>query len=221
MENLWKSVLEDNQITKLYEDINKHINYVIDHGMLHTLHVLEYVNTICDVFKVNNKTKVLSGIAALLHDAGRLQSRKEHAKYGAIYAKEYLQGKLSNEDIEEVCYAIEHHDRENFDYNTTNDVAWILIMADKMDYTRDRYIPELLEEKHKEKSSYNIKSICLKKLDNNTCKIEIELYKEIKNFKEEFVNMQIYKSVVNHFGCDLNIDVKIYKENANEKSFKS
>lgn len=209
VEELWKSILEDKQIIQLYEDINKHINYVIDHGVLHTLNVLKYVDMICDVVDVNSRTKVLTRIAALLHDSGRLQSRHEHAKYSAIYAKEYLQGKLNKEDIETVCYAIEHHDRESFDYNSTNDVAWILIMADKMDYTRDRYIPELLEEKHKEKSSYNIKSISLNKINDNDCEIVFELYKDIPNFNNEFVNMEIYKSVLKHFNYDLKIKVKL------------
>ena len=209
MEELWKSILEDKQIINLYNDINKHINYVIDHGMLHTLNVLKYVDIICNVFKTDNKTKALSKVAALLHDSGRLQSRHEHAKYSSIYAKEYLQGKLNKNDIEIVCYAIEHHDRDSFDYNSTNDVAWILIMADKMDYTRDRYISELLEENHKEKSSYNIKNISLAKLNSKTCKMEFELYKEIANFEKEFVNIEIYKSVLNHFGFNLQVAIKL------------
>lgn len=199
MEELWKSILKDKQIIQLYDDINLHIHYVIDHGMLHTLNVLKYVDMICDVVNADKKTQALCRVAALLHDSGRLQSRHEHAKYGAFYAKEYLQGKLNAEDIETVCYAIEHHDREIFDYSSTNDVAWILLMADKMDYTRDRYIPALLEEKHKEKSSYKIKSINLNKKSDTECEMVFELFEDIQNFKEEFVNMQIYKDVLRHF----------------------
>ena len=208
MENLWKSILADKQIVELYNNINKHINYVIDHGMLHTLNVLKYVDMICEVFNVTSKVKALSRIAALLHDSGRLESRKEHAKYGAIYARNYLQNKLTLEDIETICYAIEHHDREIFDYKSTNDVAWILLMADKMDYTRDRYIETLLEEEHKEKSSYNIKSINLIRDNGTACTMVFELFKDMLNFKEEFVNMSIYNSVANHFGFKLNVEIK-------------
>ena len=209
MEQLWKSILKDEQIVALYEDINKHINYVIDNGMLHTMNVLKYVDMICDIINANTKTKALSRVAGLLHDSGRLQSRNEHAKYSAIYAKEYLQGKLNAEDIETVCYAIEHHDREIFDYNSSNDVAWILLMADKMDYTRDRYIPALLEERHKEKSSYKIKSINLNKISEAECEIVFELFEDMPNFEEEFVNMAIYKEVLRYFGYDLKIKIKL------------
>lgn len=209
MEELWKRMLADEQIVKLFNDINAHINFVIDHGELHTMHVLKYVDMICGVIKVDSKTLALSRVAALLHDSGRLQSRHEHAKYGAIYAKEYLQGKLKPEDIETVCYAIAHHDRESFDYNSTNDVAWILLMADKMDYTQDRYIPALIEEKHKDKTSYNIKTISLTKENESSCKIKFELCKEIPNFVEEFPNMEIYKAVLSYFGFNMQTEFVI------------
>ena len=209
MAELWQTILKDEQIIKLHKDINNHINYVIDHGMLHTLNVLKYVDVICKVIGANTKTKELTKIAAVLHDSGRLQSRKEHTKYSSIYSREYLKNKLNEQDLETVCYAIEHHDREIFDYNSKNDVAWILIMADKMDYTRDRYILSLLEEQHKEKLSYNIKAINLTKIDEQNCKIEFELFKDIVNFEQDFANIQIYKSVMNHFGFNLKIKIKV------------
>ncbi len=208
LKQVYTQIKNDEYILNLYDEVNRKINYVIDHGMLHINAVLNYINKICEVIECSENIRYLSLIACLLHDVGRLEDRKTHHEKSAVFAKTYLQNKLERQDIEIVADAITQHEKTSFDYSTKNDVAWILIMADKMDYTRSRYIPELLEEEHKSKYSYNIEKIELKR-ENDKVKVEITLFNPDKNFELSFkTNLNIYKKALEHFSFK-DIEIKI------------
>ena len=210
MKNLYKQILLDDKIIKRYNDVNKKINFVIDHGILHIEHVLKYINMICDELKIDEHTRDLALIAGVLHDVGRLECWKGHAEESAKFAKEYLKGKLNAEDLEIVLDAISHHERSVFDYNSKNDAAWILFMADKMDYTRDRFIESLIDEGAKPKFDYVVKSIELKR-KCKTCNITFTLFEEVGSFLETAERItNVYTKTLNYFGFNkINFIVKV------------
>ena len=196
----YKLILRDKTIQNIYLKINKKINYVIDHGKLHVEHVIKNTKNICKALSISKHNKRLALIAAALHDVGRLYDNNGHGFEGAKFAKNYLNGKLSNEDIFIVCDAIAHHSTEDFDFNSSNDVAWVLLMADKMDNVRSRYIKKLINEKNKSKISYFIKKIVLKKVKD---KITVKVYvykKDIVNDEKLQKTFALYKTIIDHFG---------------------
>lgn len=199
---IWEEILNDKKILSIYEQINKTHNYVISHGLLHMNNVVKYIEQICEIFKVDDKTKELAKIAGVLHDVGYMNGREEHEVASCEFAKNYLIGKLPEEEIEIVADAIEHHNRERFDYTSTNDVAWILFMADKMDYTRDRYIENLIDDEAKQKYSYYIKKIYLTR-KNDLVFVNFEFYKnKLEGFYDGIDYLySIYKTVIQHFNC--------------------
>lgn len=210
MEKLYQQVLKDKKIIEIYNDVNKKINFVIDHGMLHIEHVLKYINMICNELKIDEHTRDLALLAGVLHDVGRLECWKGHAEESAKFAKEYLKGKLNAEDLEIVLDAISHHERSVFDYNSKNDAAWIVFMADKMDYTRDRFIESLIDENAKTKFDYVIKSIELKR-KCKTCNIIFTLFEDANSFLETAERItNIYTKTLNYFGYNkINFIVKV------------
>ena len=200
LKEIYEHIISDPYVLKIYEQVNEKMRFVIDHGLLHVSAVLKYIERICDIIQCGDKTRYLSLIAGALHDVGRLRDRDTHALLSAEFAREYLWGKIDQQDIETIAYAISHHERESFDYTTDNDVAWILIFADKMDYTRSRYIPALMNEKYETKYSYAVHSIGLDRKDD-TAYVNISLYEDFPNFSEIFQkNTGIYKRALGHFG---------------------
>ena len=199
---IWEEILKDNEILKTYEQINLKTNYVIDHGLVHIKNVIKYIEHICEIFNVQDKTKELALISGTLHDMGYLNSREEHEISSAEYAKEYLKDKLTTQDIDIIADAIIRHNRKRFDYNSNNDVAWILLLADKMDYTRERYIKNLVDDFANSKYSYYIKKIYLTR-KKNLVTVNFEFYKNnLKDFYNSIDSMfEIYKRVINHFDC--------------------
>lgn len=196
----YKTILKDKDIENIYSETNKKINYVIDHGKLHVEHVVKNAKNICDALMLSKDKKNLALIAAALHDVGRLSNNKGHGFEGAKFAKNYLNGKISNEDIFIICDAIAQHSTEDFDFNSSNDVAWVLLMADKMDNVRSRYIKKLIFEKDKSKVSYFINKIVLKKVKD---KLDIKVYvynKDIVYDEKLQKTFDLYKIIISHFG---------------------
>lgn len=196
----YTQILNDPTIVQMYEDVNNQIHFVIDHGLLHVKHVVANIKHICRALQLSKNTQRLACIAGALHDVGRLYSKENHAEESAIFAKTYLQNKLTQEECETVCYAIAHHEREKFDYTTTNDVAWVLLLADKMDNKRSRYIRALMKPKYKEAASYSIKNITLVP-QNTHIVVQMDLYHEkIMQDEKTYVLFEFISKILQHFG---------------------
>ncbi len=198
----YKLILKDKTIQNIYLEINKKINYVIDHGKLHVKHVIKNTKNICKALSVSEHNKRLALIAAALHDVGRLCDNKRHCLEGAKFAQDYLNRKLTEEDILTIKDSISHHAIKDFDFNSSNDVAWVLLLADKMDNVRSRYIKKLITDKDKERISYFIKKIVLKKFSDKVA-IKVYVYKKdiIKDEKLQ-KTFDLYKTIISHFKKD-------------------
>ena len=204
-------ILQDKTIIDRYDAINKKINYVIDHGILHTNHVVKNVEMICEVLDIEEQIRKLALISAVLHDVGRLEDNKKHSEFGGEFSKEYLKNKLSADEISIIVDAITHHDSKLFDFNSKNDVAWILFLADKIDNVRSRYIPELITNESIQNLSYQIKSTHLS-IYNKDLVFTISLYTDDNSIFETVKNstQEIYTKFATHFGFDKAIIKKNY-----------
>lgn len=202
----YMQILTDPTIIQMYEDVNNKIHFVIDHGMLHVKHVVANIKHICKVLNLSKNTQQLACIAGALHDVGRLYSKENHAEESAQFAQTYLQNKLSPQERETVCYAIAHHEREKFNYATTNEVAWVLLLADKMDNQRSRYIRALMKPKYKQATSYNIKKIVLVP-QNKHMVVQMHIYAN-SVMQDERTQMlyQFIANILQHFGYTSTIE---------------
>lgn len=202
LKKIYKELENDQYIIDSLNEINRRINFVIDHGTLHVKNLEKYADKICEVFNLSERTKWLAKIAILFHDFGRLDGREEHSKKSLVYAEKYLKDKVDKEELDLILDAILRHELELFDFNSKNDVAYVVIMADKLDYTKDRYIESLMKEKYKNVYSYKIKSFEIENV-NNQLKIVANAYDIEQEMVEKFKrNFELFKKVAKHFGIE-------------------
>ena len=212
IKKVYENLFKDKKIKHIYDRVEQKINYVIAHGEKHINNVLGYINHICKELQLNDRIKYLSLIAGALHDVGRLDSDKNHTDSGAGFARAYLLGKLDDDECDLVCDAIIKHEYETFDFNNRNDVAWVVLLADKMDYTRDRFLPDLMKESLKNKLTYNIKSISLK-VEKTKAEITILMFEKLVDVDDNFSRVgNVYEKVLNHFGFNKVKVIKVFEK---------
>lgn len=118
------------------EELKK--DFYVNHGFIHINGVINNAKYLADLFGLNDGQKELLLIATALHDIGYLMGRENHALNGAVLAREYLHGKLPEEDINLICEAIASHGgKKEEDYICP--VSMCLILADKLDFSKQRY----------------------------------------------------------------------------------
>ena len=113
-------------------------DFPVNHGCLHVWHVIQNAKYLADIFDLTEKERGLLLISATLHDIGYIKGRENHASSGAVLAREYLQGKMSDEDIEKICDAIANHGGERPECYVDK-VSRCLVFADKLDFDNTRY----------------------------------------------------------------------------------
>lgn len=113
-------------------------DFPVNHGFIHVWHVIKNAKYLSKLFDLNAHEEELLLIASALHDVGYLEGRDDHAKTGAIKAREYLSGKIPESDVDIICRAIASHGgHAECDFECK--VSRSLIMADKLDFERTRY----------------------------------------------------------------------------------
>lgn len=199
----YKNILRDKNIIDLYHQVDLTTNYVVSHGLQHMLNVIKHAKALGKCLKLTKEQQKLLLISAVLHDTGRLENNKEHHIYGEKFARQYLAGKLQNEEIEIVAKAILYHSKEGSDFEKTDAVAWCLQLADKLDFEKSRLIKKLLYQATAEKFN----------LYKQTEKIKISLKDDVlvisiitnsKDFKNIFKKYkegcrELYENFANYF----------------------
>lgn len=122
---------------KLIEELKK--DFPVNHGFVHIRNVMRYAESLAVLFLLSEHETELLRMAVALHDIGYTMGRKEHAKSGSILAREYLtKSDIDNVDIDVISNAIAHHGgKEVSDFDSK--VSICLILADKLDFARNRY----------------------------------------------------------------------------------
>lgn len=137
-----EQLLNDSEVLTLYHEIEK---MEIETGgwAYHNLtHVKNVANLTEQLLRHLNQDDLFieeAKVAALLHDIGSLEGKAAHAKRSYEYAKNYFKHhdlKLRHEKL--VLEAIKEHSNG---FESNNLMALVLILADKLDITKQRLAP--------------------------------------------------------------------------------
>lgn len=197
----YKDILKNEEIQKIYNDIEEKTHYILSHGIKHISNVVDYCKQIANAINMKENEKNLLLIAASLHDIGRNFAPTNHHSAGLEFIKKFLNNKLTEKEINTICAAIFYHDRKSCDFNKMDDIAYCLILADKLDYSCSRLIPELIDNSPKIKFYESIKRIDVLNI-KNVLQIKFHLSddcfkKDIASFMEG--NNDILDNFVKHF----------------------
>ena len=108
-----------------------------NHGLMHALNVVENIEKIGDVLKIDLETLSYLKIAGFLHDIGRIAGDENHYLKGKELVRKYLESKVDKVWLDKILSAIEnHHEKVNVDKLSLFD--HIVLFADKMDFSYKR-----------------------------------------------------------------------------------
>ena len=137
----YKDILNDSKIIDLYDQIEKETNYVVAHGIVHVNNVLNLCENIATEINLSEEKTRLLLIACALHDVGRYIDNKTHNLTSEKFARDYLKNKLPLEDVELVCNTIKYHSSHHAQWDKMDDIAYCLILADKLDLQKTDSFP--------------------------------------------------------------------------------
>jgi HD-GYP domain-containing protein (c-di-GMP phosphodiesterase class II) len=144
----YKTILEDKEIVSQYQKVDDQNKYPFIHGLQHIKNVVEIMKKLAKALQIpDNDTQNLL-IACVLHDIGQVDGRERHGKKGRKFARQYLDGKINENDLENILTAIEKHD-QNVDLDKLSLFTNLVCFADKMDFAKNRF-----EENYREKFDY-------------------------------------------------------------------
>ncbi|MBE5821401.1 MAG: HD domain-containing protein [Clostridiales bacterium] len=137
-------IYEDKYIQKIYDGIEEYEkNDFATHGRKHIYKVTKIIETILTKLNYSEDIIECGKIAALLHDLGCMQGKKEHEIRSYNIAKQYLKDKqLTKKQKEVILNAIINHRnvKEEMDI-----LERALVVSDKLDYTKNRLTKESLK----------------------------------------------------------------------------
>ena len=208
----YQDILNDKEIIKKYEEIEIATNYVVAHGIIHVNNVLELCKNIANELNLNENSSRLLYIACALHDIGRFIDNKTHNLTSETFARNYLKDKLDIKEVDVVCNAIRYHSQECAEFDKMDDVAYCLILADKLDYQKNRLLEHLMYQAttpHFNKLKYCDK-MCVKVKDNS---LIIQVYqnnKEMENIVKDMDKMFLH-IILDEFVKHFNLDKYLYE----------
>lgn len=183
--NTFEKIFTDEEILKVYNKINyneEQSEAWAHHDFNHAKNVTNMVDKLLTKLNYSEKLVQEAKIAAILHDTGMVDGKKDHEIRGYEFAKDYFKRKnikLENEEL--VLDAIKSH-RNGFD--TENVITLALVLSDKLDVKYTRIA----------KDGYNIKGM-----------------KEVQYIKEVNVDITNNTLIV-EFICDDKMNKKEFEE---------
>jgi len=191
----YKNILKTEFFKNTYLWIeNDKKNFAVDHSFKHIYHVIEYAKVLARLFNLNKKETNLLLISAALHDVGYIKGRENHAENGAEIVKEFLtQQKMNEADIEKIYHAIYYHGGKDVKL-FESEISLLLVIADKIDYAKDRYNES--KEIHEDIELYRqVNKNELEKLGN---KLIIHSY-ITKNFRQDLLKDNYFYNKLTNF----------------------
>ena len=181
---LYEQFLKEEYVNNIYKGIESNPRIPISHGMPHILNVVSYCKRLAELFNIEEREKDTLLTAAVLHDVAQVFLQPNHAKNGAIIVKEMLENNesispeliKSKVDVERVCKLVKNHGgKKEEEYEDF--LSGLLILADKLDITKDRIRPKYKKYDFLWFMEY-IEKVDLE-LENNNINIIIKVNKEI------------------------------------------
>ena len=206
-------IKNDKRIHKLYNDIQEYEDREKGwgyHNFDHVINVVTWVEQLLRAFNYDDDFIEEALIAALLHDTGCIEGKKDHQFRSYEFAKKYLQEnniKLKNEQM--VLDAIKLH---SDGFETDNIMALVLILSDKLDIKYNRVTIEGAKIEGMRQMSY-VKEAEIK-IDKDILKInyicdnELNL-QELENY---YFIPKVFKSIKS-FANKLGLSVKLTLNN--------
>ena len=173
--DLIEQLLSDAEIVDAYNEIDSKNKTMSSHGMNHVRGALLIATEIGKLLSFSEREMLLLQVAEVLHDIGQVEGRENHQHKAAVFAEKYLEkfNEFSKEEIDLICSAIETHDDFKTHERLNSRVAWVVNVADKLDFSKTR-----LDSTYLERFEYS-NSEDIEKLDfyleNNVFKIVIRL----------------------------------------------
>lgn len=195
--NGFNKIVNDKTIIDIYnkisefEDLDKGWAY---HNLAHVKNVAKLVESLLKQLGYEESFIEESKIAAILHDTGAIEGKKNHAMRSYNFAKKYISDNniiLKNEDL--VLEAIKIHS-DGFDSDNT--IALALILSDKLDIKYTRVANEGYNIKGMKELQY-IKDI-LVDIDNKNLKIQFICDDKINKIELEdfYFIKKVFKSII-------------------------
>lgn len=136
---MYEKIANDPYIIKLYNDIEIYEDSTGGegyHNYNHVINVANIIESILSKLGYNEETIESAKIAAILHDLGCIEGKKDHPYRSSIITKKYFSDnniKLENE--QEVLAAILNHSNG---FDAENIITSVLVFADKIDIKYNR-----------------------------------------------------------------------------------
>lgn len=162
----------------------------VNHKLNHTFHVIENSKYLCDKLNLDDETKEIAMIIALLHDIARFNQAKElksfredinnydHATLGVklLFEKNLIRNFIQLDKYDEVIkIAIANHSKYEVDFDNMNDeqilYSKIIRDADKLDSFRAKY----------EEDVYTMANITKDEIENSM--VSDNIYNDFMNEK--------------------------------------
>lgn len=212
--NKFNKIANDKTIINIYnkisefEDLDK---VWAHHNLEHTQNVAKLVESLLKRLDYEESFIEEAKIAAILHDTGAIEGKRNHALRSYNFAKKYIKDNniiLENKDL--VLDAIKIHS-DGFD--SDNIIALTLILSDKLDIKHTRVAKEGYNIKGMKELQY-IKDISVD-IHNKDLKIQFICDEKInKNELEEFYFIiKVFKAIIS-FSKKMNLNPQVLLNNA-------
>ena len=145
---LYEKLLKEEYVVNLYNGIENNRRIPISHGFHHINNVLNYCKVLAELFNLNEEEMETLFTSAVMHDVAQAFLQPNHAYNGSVIVKEMLEYNESIDpdyikskvDIDRVCNIIKNHGGKKIE-EYEDVLSSLLILADKLDITKDRLRP--------------------------------------------------------------------------------
>lgn len=133
----YKDLVADSRLKEILATIDNNNDNQMNHGFQHTVNVVENIEKLGNILKIDNKTLEHLKMAGYLHDIGQITPTNNHSLEGSKMAMNYLSGKMDKKSYNKILAAIKHH-HEKERIKELPLFEHIVLFADKMDFTYKR-----------------------------------------------------------------------------------
>jgi metal-dependent HD superfamily phosphatase/phosphodiesterase len=115
-----------------------------EHGYRHAQLVADRARNLAKEIGLNKNKQELAAVAGYCHDFGNFLGRSQHHYWGALLFHQIFQNDFTPQELALIIQAIANHDKEEMKFS--NQLAAIIVLADKSDVHRSRVISQTFEK---------------------------------------------------------------------------
>lgn len=209
MNIIYDNILNDDEIKNIYDEIErledekKEWSY---HNFDHVMNVIKIVENILKSLGFDSDFIYKAKLACLLHDVGVTGGKDNHAYRSYLFANDYFKtNNISFDGMDKVLEAIKIH---SDGFNTDNEIALALVLADKLDVRKTR-IPKTGKSVVGNRQYAHVEDVTVN-VNNNILTINFVTDHDVdmKEINEYYFTKKIFKAVES-FAKKFDLDYKI------------